>query len=60
MTPLDLTNADGTFTRERAMSIRECANCHQGIHVGRERINHRLTATTSVTNFYHPECVVIP
>lgn len=58
--PRDLTRATGTFTRERAMSLRRCAACDRGIHVGQERINHRLTATSSVTYFYHPECVVLP
>lgn len=58
--PLDLTNAAGTFTRERAMSIRPCANCNGGIHVGHERINHHPLATSAVAYYYHPECVVIP
>ena len=58
--PRDLTTATGTFSRERAMSIRHCANCGRGIHIGHERINHRLLATSSVTDYYHPECAVLP
>lgn len=60
--PVDLSDTDGVFTTDSAMSLRECHNrtCRRGIHVGQPRINYQPTATSAVTYHFHPACVVAP
>lgn len=58
--PLDLTRAADVFVTDRSMSLHFCDHCHDGIHVGDQRVNRRAAATSHVTRYYHPECVVLP
>ena len=62
VTPLDLTRDGGVFVTDSSPSLRECSNrtCRHAIHVGHPRINYRPTATSAVTYYFHPACVVVP